>query len=424
MKVQIEERSLRVLVLDEEIPYPADAGKRIRTWNLLKHLAERHEIHLLCYGRMEESTSSALRAARIALHLVEPPRKLGGSSLYLRLLANLFSPYPFSVAKHYSRRFQQALDDLLAGGDWDLLQCEWTPYAQFITSPGRTPTLIATHNIESQIWNRRAKHSAGLVEKCFFGLQGLKMAWFERRALLRATAVTAVTSDDAQWMREWGVRAVTVVPNGVDLEFYLADGNIDNNNEILSVASLDWFPNQDALDYFSSDIFPLVRQKLPNTILRVVGRRPPEALKKRLSAIPGIEFVGEVTDVRPYIDRASVIVVPLRIGGGSRLKILEALAAGKAVVSTSIGAEGLGLKPEKHLLIADSSVEFARRVVEVLNSKETRQRLGQSGREIVCEQFGWNGIATRLEGAWRGLLHSSRSRGSTGSSRREVRATP
>jgi glycosyltransferase involved in cell wall biosynthesis len=167
-----------------------------------------------------------------------------------------------------------------------------------------------------------------------------------------------------------------------------------------------------------------VRQKLPNAVLRVVGRRPPEALKKRLSAIPGIEFVGEVTDVRPYIDRASVIVVPLRIGGGSRLKILEALAAGKAVVSTSIGAEGLGLKPEKHLLIADSSTEFARRVVEVLTSKETRKRLGQGGREIVCDQFGWNGIATRLEGAWRDLLHSPRSRELTGSHRQEVQATP
>jgi glycosyltransferase involved in cell wall biosynthesis len=119
-----------------------------------------------------------------------------------------------------------------------------------------------------------------------------------------------------------------------------------------------------------------------------------------------------------------VIVVPLRIGGGSRLKILEALAAGKAVVSTSIGAEGLGLKPEKHLLIADSSTEFARRVVEVLTSKETRKRLGQGGREIVCDQFGWNGIATRLEGAWRDLLHSPRSRELTGSHRQEVQATP
>jgi polysaccharide biosynthesis protein PslH len=423
MKLQTEERSLKVLVVDEEIPYPPDAGKRIRTWNLLKRLAERHEIHLLCYGRMEESSSSALRAAGIVLHIVEPPPKLGGSALYLRLLFNLFSPYPFSVAKHHSRRFQRALDGLLAGGDWDLLQCEWTPYAQFLSSTGTTPTLIATHNIESQIWNRRAKHSASLVEKCFFGLQGLKMAWFERRALLRATAVTAVTSDDAQQMHEWGVRAVTVVPNGVDPEFYLGDGDIEDDNEILSVASLDWFPNADALDYFSSEIFPLVRQKLPNTVLRVVGRRPPEALKKRLSAIPGIEFVGEVTDVRPYIDRASVIVVPLRIGGGSRLKILEALAAGKAVVSTSIGAEGLGLKPEKHLLIADSSVEFASRVVELLASKETRKRLGQSGREIVCDQFGWNGIAARLEGVWRNILPSSRSRELTGSSRREVQAT-
>jgi glycosyltransferase involved in cell wall biosynthesis len=415
---------LKVLVVDEEIPYPPDAGKRIRTWNLLKRLAQKHCVHLLCYGRAEDSSSAALRSAGIVLHLVEPPQELTGYALYLRLLANVFSPYPFSVAKHYSRRFQRVFDDLLKGGDWDLVQCEWTPYARFVSSAGNTPTLIATHNVESQIWERRAEHSTNVVERAFFRLQERKMTWFERRALRRATAVTAVTSADAQTMRDWGVRAVTLVPNGVDPEFYVTARDLEVDSEILSVASLDWFPNADALEYFAYEIFPLIREKLPTAVLRIVGRRPPESLKLKLSRVPGIDFVGEVKDVRPYLDRSSVIVVPLRIGGGSRLKILEALAAGKAVVSTSIGAEGLELDSEKHLLIADSSGDFARRVAELLLSREARRNLGDNGRKLVTERYGWNGIADRLESAWLDISRQSHPKTSVSAVARAVQGTP
>ena len=425
MEVPGKNQSLKVLVVDEEIPYPPDAGKRIRTWNLLSRLARRHQVHLLCYGRKEDMAGCAVQQAGIKLHLVEPP-KTRTYLLYLRLLANLFSAYPFSVSKHYSRRFQQALDELLYRDEWDLVQCEWTPYARFLSSlfsTEETPTLIATHNVEAQIWNRRAQHGRNIVEKLFFGLQKSKMERFERRALLQANAVTAVTLADVQTMQDWKVRDVTLVPNGVDTEFYLPTGEPENDNEILSVASLDWFPNADALEYFAHDIFPLIRQKRPNAVLRIVGRRPPEPLRKKLSGIAGIDFVGEVADVRPHVNRAAVIVVPLRIGGGSRLKILEALAAGKAVVSTSIGAEGLDLESGLHLLVADSPSDFAGRVLELLSSRDSRRRLGECGKKLVVQRYGWDDIACRLENAWFKISRPTNNEELVGIAIREAQAT-
>lgn len=407
MKALVKNRSLKVLVIDEEIPYPPDAGKRIRTWNLLKRLAGRHEVHLLCYGRSSNAGGEALRAAGITLHLVEPPEELAGNALYLRLFANLFSVYPFSVTKHYSRRFQNAFDELLRNADWDLVQCEWTPYARFLESGAKAPTVIATHNVESQIWKRRAEHSPSWIERLFFGLQAQKMVWFERRALRRAARVTAVTAEDAKSMREWGVQNVALVPNGVDTDFYVSAKEVANENEILSVASLDWFPNADALEYFAEEIFPLIREGLPKAVFRIVGRRPPAALKEKLSQIAGIDFVGEVEDVRPYLARAAVVVVPLRIGGGSRLKILEALAAGKAIVSTSIGAEGLELISGEHLYIADAPKDFALRVVELAKSSEAQQKVGASGKNLVTQRYGWDGIASRLETTWFDALQKS-----------------
>jgi glycosyltransferase involved in cell wall biosynthesis len=392
-------RALKVLVLDEEIPYPPDSGKRIRTWNLLKRLAQNHRVHLLCYGRAEDPSCAALASAGVVLHLVEPAKPLAGFALYRRLFANLFSPYPFSVVKHYSRRFQKTLDGLVKGEDWDVVQCEWTPYARFLVRVA-VPTLITSHNVESQIWRRRAERSAGIVERIFFRMQEWKMAWFERRALGRAKAVTAVTEADAATMRGWGVQQVTVVPNGVDPEFYSSAIEPESANEILSVASLDWFPNAQAVDYFTREILPSLRALKPELVFKVVGRRAPDWLQEKLRKLPGVDFVGEVDDVRPHLDRAAVVVVPLRIGGGSRLKILEALAAGKAVVSTSIGAEGLDLEPGRHLLVADSPQEFVERVVELLDSPAERRRLGDNGKKLAGERYGWDGIAKGLEHVW------------------------
>jgi polysaccharide biosynthesis protein PslH len=223
----------------------------------------------------------------------------------------------------------------------------------------------------------------------------------------RATRVTAVTSEDAKSMREWGVQNVALVPNGVDTDFYASANEVADEKEILSVASLDWFPNADALEYFAQEIFPLIREKLPKAVFRIVGRRPPASLKEKLSQVAGIDFVGEVDDVRPYLERAAVVVVPLRIGGGSRLKILEAMAARKAIVSTSIGAEGLELISGEHLYIADSPNDFAQRVLELARSSEARQKLGASGKKQVTERYGWDGIASHLETTWFDALQKS-----------------
>jgi polysaccharide biosynthesis protein PslH len=415
---------LNVLVLDEEIPYPLDSGKRIRTFNLLERLARRHSITLLCYGAGAGAGRAALERAGIRVELVEPLAEERGARLYLRLFANLFSPYPFSVVKHYTTRFQQAFDDLRARENWDLIQCEWTPYARFVPENLNIPLMISAHNVESQIWERRASHSSNPVEKLFFRTQEWKMRWFERRALRRAAASTAVTEDDARTMREWSVPNVTVVPNGVDLDFYSQRSEPEGANEILALASLDWFPNVDSLRYFRAEIFPLIREQRPAAMLRIVGRRPAESLRQELSGIPGIDFIGEVENVRPYLDRAAVIVVPLRIGGGSRLKILEALAANKAVVSTTVGAEGLDLAPGEDLLVADSPGEFAQGVCELLASIDARGRLGENGRRRVQEKYGWDGIAQRQESAWRAISRTPSPEAANAPARLRLSRTP
>lgn len=397
-------RRLSVLILDEWIPYPPDSGKRVRTWNLLRRLAPRHNVSLLCYGDSEGEAARVVRSAGIALHTVAPLPDLAGWRLYWRLFGNLFSSNPYSVSKHDTPRYRDRLRRLLEEKPFDLVHFEWTPYAHFRDEIGGLPNLVMAHNIESQIWSRRARQTRTLFEAPYFDLQARKMKRFERHAMRQADCVAAVTDLDARQATSWGARQTVLVENGVDLDAFVPAPEAPGEaQELLFLGSLDWYPNLDAVEYLIAEILPFIRASHPEVRLRIVGRRCPPELAKRIAQCPGVDLVGEVADVRPHLARAAVVLVPLRVGGGSRIKILEALAVGKAVVSTTIGAEGLAAAHGVHLLLADSPEEFAQRTMEVLKSPEQRACLGRQGRKLVEERYSWDYAAEALESAWLGV---------------------
>ena len=393
-------RRLRVFVLDEGLPYPLDSGKRIRTWHLLSRLAPRHDLTLFCFDEGDPDALRFVEKEGIRVFFAPAAGKTTRVLLYAQLLANLFSAYPFTVSKHYSRTFHQQILARINSESPDLVHVEWTPYARYLSGIPTGKTVISTHNIEAQIWFRRARRSSTLLEKAFFSLQAVKMRAFEKRRLSRADEVTAVTIEDLQWLKKAGISKTSLVENGVDTEYFQPTSDSEVQREILFLASLDWYPNQDALRFFLEEIMPRVRTKLPNVQLTIAGRRPPIELVAQIRSLPGASLHSDVPDVRPFLARSSAFVVPLRIGGGSRIKILEALAAGKAVVSTRIGAEGLQLCSGEHLLLADRPDDFADRVIELLTQPELRQRLGANGRRLVSDRYTWNQMADRLEQAW------------------------
>lgn len=396
---------LRVLVLDEEPPWPLDSGKRIRTWYLLTELARRHCVTFVAYGQRDSDAARALARTGIEFVPVSPRRLETGPWLYARMARSLLSREPFSVWKHHRRRFQRTVSRLIASRPFDLIHCEWTPYAQFV--PPRTPDrlipplLIATHNIEADIWARRAETRSHPLARRFFRSQAARMERFERRVFAQADCVTAVSAHDAARTSAWGARQTGVVANGVATDVIRPALLSDKPaQDLLFLGSLDWFPNIDALRYFVSEILPLIRSRVPEIRLNIVGRRPGAELRQILNGIEGTTLVGEVDDVQPWLHRVRVVVVPLRIGGGTRIKILEAMAAGKIVVSTSVGAEGLEVESGIHLLLADTPPSFADATVEALHGRGA-QLIPSHARQLVEERYSWRLQATRLEQAWR-----------------------
>jgi glycosyltransferase involved in cell wall biosynthesis len=408
-------RRLRVAVVDEELPYPPTSGKRIRTLNLTLRLAERHQLTYICHRNAD--ADEARRAAQFfAGHGIEtvvvgrpvPPKS--GPGFYARLAANLLSPLPYSVASHTSRGLREALRRHAATRPVDLWHCEWTPYAEALRAvPGRR--VVVAHNVESVIWRRYYETERGMLRRWYVGRQWRKFERFERRALAGADRTIAVSDVDAgRFRRDFAVGRVSVVENGVDTAYFRPAGTRRTAGRLLFLGSLDWRPNLDGVSRLLDDIFPAVRAAEPDATLALVGRNPPTWLRRRVADTPGANLHADVPDVRPYLADSALMVVPLRIGGGSRLKILESLAAGVPVVSTRVGAEGLCLEAGRDLTVTEDTDDLAPALVAALRRPEVMARQAACGRAKVLARYDWGTIADEMERVWLDCVAGARGR--------------
>ena len=396
-------RCLNVVIVTSELPYPPTAGNRIRTLSLALRLARRHKITFIAHRNDESAEASRfLREHGIGAHLVDRviPAK-SGPGFYARLAANLASPVPYSVATHTSLALRQAVKSHAREHPVDLWQVEAIVLADALNDVERCPKVMIAHNVESLIWQRYFESETNPFKRWYIKQQWRKFERFERRAFNAATRVVAVSQNDAGLIRnQFGGRNVDVVDNGVDRTYFEGVQPDPDPGTILFLGSFDWRPNLDAVGLLLDRIFPAVRATEPGTRLRLVGRKPPQALVQRAREVPGVELHADVPDVRPFLATSSVMVVPLRIGGGSRLKILEAMAAGLPVISTSVGAEGLNLVAGEHFIAADDPEHIAVELVMCILHPQAAHAMARRSRSFVLERYDWDTLADQLEHVW------------------------
>jgi polysaccharide biosynthesis protein PslH len=401
---------LRVAVIDEELPYPLLSGKRIRTFNLLTRLAGRHDITFICHRNTDPAEAEEAQAVfhehgiRTVIADQATPGKSAlarGPLFYGRLLRNLLSPLPYIVAINTSVALRRAIEAHAARQDVDVWHCEWTPCAQVLQGLTRKPVLVMAHNIESQIWQRYHETENNWLKRWYIKHQQEKLEYFERKTFsLAARSVFVSAQDAALAQTRFDADRVAVVENGVDVNYFPFKEGTRDARRILFLGSLDWRPNLDAAQILLDQIFPRVQAAEPGAKLCIVGRNPPEWLVRRAAQSTGVELAASVPDVRPYLHACGVMAVPLRIGGGSRLKILEALAAGLPVVSSTIGAEGLCLEDGSHFIIADDVDEAARALLQCMRKPEQALALARRGRERVVQTYDWQPLADKLATIW------------------------
>ena len=396
---------MRILWLKSDLLLPLDKGGKLRTWHLMRHLAQRHEITYLAFREPDQPAADVEGMTEVAARVETVTRRepaKGTLRFYLDAALHLVDPLPYAVGKYRSAEYRRRLDALLADGNFDLIVCDFLFPAVNLPKRLPCPAVMFTHNVESEIWRRHAETRSGLIGRLLYGAQHRRMLRYERRELARFDGILAVSDADRETFARLYPGAISqpvhVVPTGVDTDYFEPAPSDATSRAMVFTGSMDWLPNEDAMLYFCREVMPAIRAELPDASLAIVGRTPTPAVK-RLAEERGVTVTGRVDDVRPHMKDAAVYVVPLRIGGGTRLKIFEAMAMGKAVVSTTIGAEGLPVTDGEHVRLADDPAAFARAVVHLMRDLNDRRRIEAAARALVVARYDWSAVAGELESA-------------------------
>jgi sugar transferase (PEP-CTERM/EpsH1 system associated) len=375
---------------------PPDTGGKIRSYNILRQLARQHSVTFFSFyaehdGDQHPSLKDLFDGV-ICMPLALPEPRSGGE---LRdYFFRLFSSEPYGITKYCRPEVRARLRALLDQEAYDGIVCDFMVAAGVIPWDCATPKILFTHNVEATIWRRHYEVAVNPLWKAVSWLEWRRMEAAERRYLRLADHVLTVSEADQQAFAPFVEPAkLSVIPTGVDVDYFHAMPVQEIADSLVFTGSMDWLPNEDAVLYFIDSILPLVKPHCPGVTLQVVGRNPSRKLQSRAEMEDGVQVTGTVEDIRPFVARASVCIVPLRIGGGTRLKIYEAMAMAKAVVSTTVGAEGLPVRSGANIVLADTPGAFADSVVSLLRDPAQRKRLGIAARRLVEDNYSWQKVA-------------------------------
>ncbi len=391
-------RRLRVLVIAAACPVPTRSGRDTRNLQLLRQIARRHDTTLLTYERAGSEGELAALADELSIRVV-PGGPPSGTAKRSQQLRSLLSLTPFSCTTTYSDAMQRAIDELNAEHHFDLIHVESVTACSF-RFPAGIPICLDEHNVEYELHKRLWRGESSLVRRLFSGWEYLRMQRFEPRVWKRAGGCVVTSERELPTVRAAAPQVPTaVVPNGVDLEYFARSGATATPHSVVFCGVLNYRPNVDAASFLVEQVWPQVMARYPDAQLTLVGTAPEEE-RIRLTR-EGVEVLGEVPDVRPHICGSAVVAVSVRIGGGTRLKVLEAMALGRPIVSTSLGCEGIAVRDGEQLLIGDDAETFAARILELFEDPDRGTQLADAGRELVESSYSWDLAGQRLEDLYR-----------------------
>lgn len=392
---------------------PPDSGGKIRSYNILWELARQHSVTFFSfYSAHDPDLHPSLN--NLFDRVVCVPLSLPQTRSFAELrnyFVSLFSSEPYGIAKYCLPEVRRRLQQLLNDATFDVILCDFLCAAGVVPWDWAGPKIIFTHNVEAMIWRRHYEVAANPLWKTISWVEWRRMEAAERRYLQLADHVLAVSDSDRDAFAKFlEPKRLTTIPTGVDIDYFKPEAADERPNSLVFTGSMDWLPNEDAILYFVEAILPLIKQQCPDVSLTVVGRSPSRKLQAAAEREKSMRLTGWVEDVRPYLAQGATCIVPLRIGGGTRLKIFEAMAMAKAVISTTVGAEGLPVQSGKDCLLADTPDDFAQSVIRLLRDPDLRWRLGTAARKLVQENYSWGTVAENFARTLEDCVISNRPR--------------
>ena len=387
---------MKILFITSKTPLPINEGHALRTFNLLNAVAQKHDVTLLSCVKfpVEYQHKDELEKLCESVRLFDVPENRSNYRTALSAIVNLAEQRPYISRKYNLSTLREEIRSLLARQKFDLVHLDMLPLGVFLDEI-TIPTLLNEHNVESALLKRRAEGTANPVVKWYLMGQQKRLELFESQVAAGVSHVITCSDEDKLLLAGMAPKQnISVVPNGVDIDWYTSSGLIkEESSQLVFVGGMNWFPNRDAVVWFDEEIYPLLQQKSPDMRLDVVGRPDPVV---HLRNSEQVVMRGFVDDTRVYLEKASIVIVPIRVGGGTRLKVLEAMSMGKAMVSTTAGVEGIRVEHEQHLLIADSPADFVECIIKLNNNPQLRKKFGDAARELACSRYHWDSIGQSL----------------------------
>lgn len=389
---------MTILWVKSDYLHPTTRGGQIRSLEMLRCLHQRHEIHYVCFddGKNEAGPAGSGEYCTTAYPVYHPVAPRRSFRFATQLARGLVSPLPVSVQRYSSGAMRRQIEALLGSIRFDSIVCDFLFPAPNI--PDLSRAVLFQHNVEASIWRRHVSQATDPGLRIYLAMQARRMQVYERSVCRRALHVVTVSDVDRETMQhDYGVQRISSISTGVNTSYFAPPPVPELRADIAFVGSMDWLPNIEAAKFFLERVLPYIEAELPGCRVAFVGRNPEPWLERAQKQRPNLIVTGTVPDVRPWLWGAAVSIVPLRIGGGTRLKIFEAMAAKVPVVSTTIGAEGLPVEDGRHLLIRDDPAQFARACLDLLNAPARRQSLAEEAYSLVHGRYSWQAVTNDFE---------------------------
>jgi glycosyltransferase involved in cell wall biosynthesis len=390
---------MNILFLSTEIPYPADGGHHLRTLNVLKILANQHQINFVGFAQDESELKYIPEIKKFSKTVdIYKVRKTGYNKSFFALACkNFFSRYPLITSRYFIPEARDRIERIFDESSIDLVHMDMLALGLYKRILKDTPVILTNHNVESLRIYRWMQKEKNLPIKCFLFYQYLKLKAFEKKICPKFDRCIVVSEFDRNYLTNLcGKDNFVVIPNGVDVHYFAPESAEVKKNHMVWVGGMTGPYNSDAVNFFIEKIWPVIKDQLPAATIDFAGGGPTQTLRNKALEDESIHVLGFVPDIRPIVQRASVFIAPIRIGSGTKIKVLNAMAQAKAVVATTTAAEGIEVTRGENILIADDPGEFAKNVLYLLRDGEIARKMGEKARKLMETKYSWDIISKNI----------------------------
>jgi len=391
---------MNILFLSTENPYPPDGGHHLRTFNVLKILSRRHQIYFVGFAQNKSEFKYIPEIKKFCetVDIYEVSKTGYNKSFFLLACKTLFSKYPLIAQRYFVQEARERIEQILDQYSIDLVHMDMLALGLYKSILKDTPVILTNHNVESLRIYRWMQIEKNLFIKSFLFYQYLKLRAFEQSICPKFDRCIVVSEYDKNYLKNLcGIDNFAVIPNGVDTCYFKPESTEVKKDHLVWVGGMTGPYNSDAVDFFVQKIWSLIKYKVPGATVDFAGGGPTQTLRNRALEDKSVQVLGFVPDIRPIVQRASVFIAPIRVGSGTKIKVLNAMAQGKPVVATTTAAEGIDVTPEENILIADDPGEFAEKVVYLLNHEEIARKIGTKARELIEKKYSWDVISENID---------------------------